>query len=256
MAGTTEREPHRMPMGGPPVPRATLLLIDDDPELASVLQGWLEPDGYRLVHAAAGHTALELLARLQPDLILLDLKLPDFDGLVLCGELRQRSAAPIIICSGTERKRDATLGFRLGADDFIAKPFDLYTLEARIAALLRRTGTGPPRAGAPEVDVYKVGALIMDRHRRQVRVGEEELHLTPSEYRLLTALAAQPDQVLSREALALQVWGYQDPAEGRSIDVHIRRLRVKLQATATPAPAIIGVRGLGYKLASSRLHPV
>ena len=241
-----------MPVSRTPLSRATLLLIDDDPVLSSAMQEWLQGEGYGVELATTGRAALARLEAVQPDLILLDLNLPDVDGLVLCGVLKERSRAPIIICSATARRRDAILGFRLGADDFVAKPFDFDDLEARMQAILRRTAPQPAPPAPPEAQVYQVGELVLYRHRHQATLGAVNLPLTPGEYRLLSALAAHPDVGQSRADLAQAAWGYQDILAGRAIDVHIRRLRVKLQAAGASAPSIVSLRGVGYMLATPR----
>src|SRR3982751_4929265 len=207
----------------------TIMLVEDDRPIAQTLIDALESSGYRVWLAETGADAKTLLEQTRPDLIILDLMLPDIDGLVLCSGLKAIADVPIVICSATPQKRDAILGLKLGADDFIAKPFDIYELEARVEAVLRRTS--------------------------QTRVSEpspsppEHIQLTPTEYRLVSALASRPDEILSRDDLATLVWGYQDASSGRTIDVHIRRLRVKLNSGPVPAPAIVAVRGFGYQVA-------
>jgi DNA-binding response OmpR family regulator len=176
------------------------------------------------------------------------------DGLVLCSGLKSIADVPIIICSATPQKRDAILGLKLGADDFIAKPFDIYELEARVEAVLRRVAaarTSEPSAAAP--DHSRVGELVIDCLRRRVTLGGQPIQLTPTEYRLLAALASRPDEILSRNAQLM--WGYQDASSGRTIDVHIRRLRVKLGQGPVAAPAIAAVRGFGYKIALDDSSP-
>jgi len=228
----------------------TIMLVEDDPAVAQTLADALESSGYRVWHAENGADAKTLLEQSHPDLIILDLMLPDVDGLVLCTGLKATVDVPIVICSATPQKRDAILGLKLGADDFIAKPFDIYELEARVEAVLRRAAHG--RAAdhpTPQPDHIRVGELIIDRSRRRVTLGGEPIQLTPTEYRLVSALASRPDEILSRDELAQLVWGYQDASSGRTIDVHIRRLRVKLASGPVPAPAIVAVRGFGYKIA-------
>src|SRR5687767_11256194 len=178
--------------------------------------------------------------------------LPDADGLVLCADLNERSDVPIIICSGTTRKRDSILGFKLGADDFLAKPFHVEELEARVEAVLRRASerkaegrsrtedAGPSQRTAqrlpPRPEPVTVGELTIDDARRQVTVDGNLIDLTPTEYRLLGILAARLDEVLSRQELSSLVWGYQDASIGRSIDVHVHRLRTKLAIPAEKGP--------------------
>jgi two-component system, OmpR family, response regulator MtrA len=229
----------------------TIMLVEDDHAVAQTLTDALESSGYRVWLAETGADAKTLLEQTRPDLIILDLMLPDVDGLVLCSGLKAIADVPIVICSATPQKRDAILGLKLGADDFIAKPFDIYELEARVEAVLRRTSQTrvSSEASPSPPDHIRVGELIIDRSRRRVTLGGEPIQLTPTEYRLVSALASRPDEILSRDDLATLVWGYQDASSGRTIDVHIRRLRVKLSQGPVPAPAIVAVRGFGYKMA-------
>jgi len=228
----------------------TIMLVEDDRAVAQTLTDALEGSGYRVWLAETGADAKTLLEQTRPDLIILDLMLPDVDGLVLCSGLKAIADVPIVICSATPQRRDAILGLKLGADDFIAKPFDIYELEARVEAVLRRTSqTRVTEASPAAPDHIRVGELIIDRSRRRVTLGGEPIQLTPTEYRLVSALASRPDEILSRDDLATLVWGYQDASSGRTIDVHIRRLRVKLSQGPVPAPAIVAVRGFGYKMA-------
>jgi DNA-binding response OmpR family regulator len=229
----------------------TIMLVEDDHAVAQTLTDALESSGYRVWLAETGADAKTLLEQTRPDLIILDLMLPDVDGLVLCSGLKAIADVPIVICSATPQKRDAILGLKLGADDFIAKPFDIYELEARVEAVLRRTTQTrvSSEASPSPPDHIRVGELIIDRSRRRVTLGGEPIQLTPTEYRLVSALASRPDEILSRDDLATLVWGYQDASSGRTIDVHIRRLRVKLSQGPVPAPAIVAVRGFGYKMA-------
>jgi DNA-binding response OmpR family regulator len=176
--------------------------------------------------------------------------LPDIDGLVLCSLLKSVADVPTIICSGSSRRSDPILSLKLGADDFVKKPFELDDLLARIEAVLRRA---PPRAAdaalpAPRATEMRVGELLVEPARRRALVGGEQLALTPTEFRLLTVLAAGAEQILSRDHLAQEVWGYADASNGRTIDVHIRRLRLKLARRGVAGPAIVSARGLGYRL--------
>lgn len=230
-----------------------VLLIEDDPAVAETLVAVLEANDFHVRHANSGAEAKAMLEESAPDLVILDLMLPDADGLVLCADLKARAELPIIICSASNQTRDRILGFKLGADDFIGKPFNIAELEARVHAVLRRAGQNRgAEASSPttptEHQVIVVGDLAIEPRRRRVTLGGEVLQLTPTEYRLLGALANQPDAVLSREELAQQVWGYADAAIGRAIDAHIRRLRVKLASRSVPAPPIESVRGFGYKI--------
>jgi DNA-binding response OmpR family regulator len=234
---------------------ATILLVEDDPAIAFMLTDVLESTGYVVREAATGSAARALVEHLRPDLIILDLVLPDEDGLVLCSVLKTSVNVPILICSGTRRRRDAFLSLKLGADDFIAKPFDIYDLLARVEVLLRRAAH--QHAGEPLVarGPIRIGELLIDHALHQVVLDGNLLQLTPTEYRLLTVLAARPDQVVPRDALAKLVWGDPDTGTSRTIDVHIGRLRVKLSPGGHLAPQIISVRGFGYKIVSGMRGP-
>ena len=189
------------------------------------------------------------LEHVQPNLIILDLVLPDEDGLVLCSVLKQMADVPILVCSGTQRRRDEFLSLKLGADDFIAKPFDVYDLLARVEVLLRRAAQHRA-AWAPSQTPIRIGELLIDPTPHQVTLAGALLQLTPTEYRLLSVLAARPDQVVPRDTLAKLVWGDPDTGTSRTIDVHIGRLRVKLSQGGARAPQIVSVRGFGYKIVS------
>ena len=226
----------------------TVLLVEDDAAIAYMLTDVLETNGYHVRQAGTGAAARAEVEHHQPDLIILDLVLPDEDGLVLCSVLKNMTGVPILICSGTQRRRDAFLSLKLGADDFIAKPFDVYDLLARIEVLLRRAaqlhaGDAPLQRGP-----MRMGNLLIDHALHQVSLGESILQLTPTEYRLLSVLVARPGQVVPREALAKLVWGDPDTGTSRTIDVHIGRLRVKLSQAGRTAPQIVSVRGFGYKI--------
>ena len=228
---------------------ANILLVEDDADTARALSRALESSGYRVTAVDTGTEAKAIIEHLQPDLILLDLMLPDTDGLVLTTALKALTNAPIIICSARQEQVDRVLGLKLGADDFVAKPFDLDELEARIEAVLRRAARAR-EAPPPPSDQIRVGELVIAQTRGSVTLGGQPVHLTPTEYRLLVALATHLDEVLSREALGQIVWGYQDLGTGHLIDVHIGRLRLKLRRASRTAPAIITVRGRGYTIAA------
>ena len=198
--------------------------------------------------AETGADARSMAEQLRPSLIILELILPDEDGLVLCSVLKSMANVPILICSGTRRRRDAFLSLKLGADDFIAKPFDVYDLLARVEVLLRRAAQHHAAESSAPRGPLRIGDLVIDHSLHQVSLAGNLLQLTPTEYRMLTVLAARPDQVVPRDALARLVWGDPDTGTSRTIDVHIGRLRVKLSMAGPTAPQIISVRGFGYKI--------
>jgi DNA-binding response OmpR family regulator len=212
-----------------------------------MLRDRLGARGHVVWHAASAAEAEAIAKEIVPDLIIVDLMLPDANGLVLCSEMRQRWEVPIIICTGSRRREDAVLGLRLGADDFIRKPFSTDELELRIEAALRRPSL-QGRVAAKDDTVCAVGTLTIDRARCSVRVDDEPIHLTPTEYHLLRVLAEQPNRVVPISELTDQVWGTHDPDIVRSLQVHIRRMRAKLNAGQRRPPALVAVRGFGYQL--------
>jgi DNA-binding response OmpR family regulator len=230
-------------------------VVEDDAAVAYMLTDILESTGYEVVVAGTGAAARAQVEQRRPDLIILDLILPDEDGLVLCNVLKGMVSAPILVCSGTQRRRDAFLSLKLGADDFIAKPFDVYDLLARVEVLLRRAAKRQAAEPAVQRGPIRLGDLQIDHGTHLVTFGDFILRLTPTEYRLLTVLAARPEQVVPRESLARLVWGDPDTGTSRTIDVHIGRLRVKLTQAGRTAPHIISVRGFGYKIVNSGPEP-
>jgi DNA-binding response OmpR family regulator len=252
--------------------RQTILLVDDDAAVSTLVAEILEGEGYSVETVSTGAEAEAAIERLRPDLVILDIMLPDADGLMLCARLLAQWPAPIIMLSGSRRESDRILSLRLGADDFIAKPFDTFELVARVQAVLRRSprevgvppssplapaawtvrpqplSTQSTRVGGQPESPIELGALTIDPRRRTVTVGEQPVHLTPTENRLLTALASEPERVFSRDELASVLWGYDSLGESRAVDVHIRRLRAKLEPFGSEAPPIVTVRGFGYKI--------
>ena len=233
---------------------ATILLVEDDPRAARTLQDVLEASGHVVIHVETGADARAAMARQPPDLILMDIGLPDVDGLVLCTALKSIADVPVIFCSGTAQVRDRILGFKVGADDFIAKPFNVLELDARVQAVLRRSrGTADNRAPTPESarprpTRFEVGGLAVDSARHRVTVNDQPLHVTPQEFRLLLLLASRPEEVLTREDITQAVWGAADGGRGRAIEAQVRRLRMKLESAAPSAPTIVAERGFGYRL--------
>jgi DNA-binding response OmpR family regulator len=231
-------------------PGATILLAEDDLVLAAMLVDGLRHAGYSVWHATSAAEATLLADEVSPDLIVLDLILPDGNGLILCAELKARVGVPIVVCSASKRLDDPVLSLKLGADDFVRKPFRLPELLARIEAALRRAGrgraTGPAEAAPPRQ--RRVGELVLDPARREARVGDRVLPLTPTEYRLLGALASRPTEVVTRDELARLIWGQRDAATDEALAVHMRRLRAKLDAEAPNGPTLATLRGFGYRL--------
>jgi DNA-binding response OmpR family regulator len=244
----TMRRPIPISISSVKPPRPRILAVEPDPVAASTLQHSLESEGFQVWVAEDGRRARAILREAVPNLVVLDVMLPDIDGLVLCADIKAEYDLPIIVTSATKRRRDAILALRLGADDFVAKPFEFEDLEARIGAVLRRAGATGGGGVPAEPDHYEVGELTVDRLHRRATLGGEEINLTPTEYRLLSALVSRPEEVFSREELTRLAWGWGDTSRSRTVDTHVRRLRVKLRSTHVPPPTIICVRGSGYKI--------
>ena len=221
----------------------TVLLVDDEPNIRDLVRLYLEQDGFAVVCAADGRAALELHEEKHPDLVILDLMLPEVDGWDVARELRRRGDTPLLMLTAKSDDVDRIVGLELGADDYLVKPFNPRELVARVRAVLRRTErtgrTGP--AQAP----ISVGALRMDARRREAHVGSAPLDLTAREFDLLAALARDPGVVLTRDALLESVWGTDYAGETRTIDMHVSTLRGKL---GEQGPLIETVRGVGYRL--------
>jgi DNA-binding response OmpR family regulator len=227
--------------------RAVILLVEADVALAEMLRDQLSASGYRVWLATSGAEAEILAKEVNPNLVIMELMLPDMNGLVLCATLRERWAIPTIVCTASSREEDAVLSLKLGADDFVRKPFSVDELAARIGALLRRTvvtGVHPTPLEARQV----IGPLVIDRARCRVTQGGSPIHLTPTEYRLLSVMAERPNHVLSSKELADRIWGYHDTSVRRTLEVHLRRLRVKLGSSPASPLTLTARRGLGYEL--------
>jgi DNA-binding response OmpR family regulator len=224
---------------------ARILIVDDEPAIVDVLTYNLEQANYQVFIARDGEEALALAQREQPDLIILDLMLPLLDGLEVCRALRREGDVPIIMLTARDAEVDRVVGLELGADDYVVKPFSVRELVARVKNVLRRTA---PRLAETAPDPVRVGALTLDAARYEVRWGNTELDLTAQEFNLLHTLARHAGQVLSREQLLGQVWGYDYYGDLRVVDAAVKRLRAKLRQAAAKAEVIATVRGVGYKL--------
>jgi DNA-binding response OmpR family regulator len=221
-----------------------ILVVDDEPRYLEILRFNLEAAAYRVDSAATGEEALLALEGDEPELIVLDLMLPDLDGFDLCGLIRERSSCPIIMLTAKGAEEDKVRGLRLGADDYVTKPFSVQELLARIEAVLRRARIPEPDESEPPI--VSVGDLRIDRNRKQVTLAGREVRLSPTEYRLLLCLAASAGIVLGRDELLTRVWGKAYEGEDEILRVTLWRLRQKL---GDDAPRYIVTRpGLGYML--------
>jgi DNA-binding response OmpR family regulator len=225
---------------------ARILVVDDEPSIVDVLAYNLQRANYEVITARDGEEALALARRNQPDLIILDLMLPRIDGLEVCRALRRERDVPIIMLTARDSEVDRVVGLELGADDYVVKPFSVRELMARVKSVLRRAA---PRPTETMPEAVRVGALRVDPARREVRWRDAELELTTLEFDLLHTLARHAGQVLSREQLLAQVWGYDYYGDLRLVDAAVKRLRAKLRQAAPDVEAITTIRGVGYKLA-------
>ncbi|MBA3471107.1 MAG: response regulator transcription factor [Herpetosiphonaceae bacterium] len=222
-----------------------ILVVDDEPAVTDLLGYNLRKAHYEVLVAADGRQALQLAAQERPDLILLDLMLPQVDGLDVCRELRRTSQVPIIILSARDDEIDRVLGLELGADDYVGKPFSIRELLARIKVVLRRA---QPAAPATVANLLAgPGGLRLDSERREARINTTALDLSRLEFDLLYLLVANLGRVFTREQFIEQVWGYDYPGDTRVVDSVIKRLRSKLRALDPAADCIVAVRGIGYK---------
>ena len=227
--------------GAPP----TVLVVEDETSIASFVALYLKNAGYGVRTAATGSEALSQVAAATPALIVLDLMLPDIDGIEVCKRIRQRSDVPILMLTARDEDVDKIIGLEVGADDYLTKPFNPRELVARVKSILRRA---TPERRDRESETLEHGDLRIDAGRREVRVGDEEIQLAPKEFDLLWELLDHRGLVLTRDQLLERVWGYTFAGDTRTVDVHVRQLRRKL-GDASP---IVTVWGVGYKVSPAK----
>jgi DNA-binding response OmpR family regulator len=221
-----------------------ILIVEDDGDVREMLRTLLEDDGYAVLEASDGDVAVTRILAEQPDLVLLDLRLPGRHGLDVCRVVRQSSNVPILVVSAQADSVDVVAALESGADDYVTKPFVARELSARVRALLRRATEMPM-----DHDVVQVGALEIRATDGVIRKNDTVVDLTRTEFRLLCELASHVGAVLSRDQLLERVWGYDGVGDGRTVDAHIRRLRTKIEDDSSDPRYVQTVRGLGYKLA-------
>lgn len=220
----------------------TLLIIDDEPAILETVEHRFRKEGFTTFIATSAEEGMRLFRRVKPDLILLDIMLPQRSGWDFCRAVRKDSAVPIIMVTARVDDADRIRGFELGADDYVVKPFNLSELAARVKAVLRRA------TGEPTQEVVERGDIRIDPKAHLVTRGSQPLDLSPKEFALLYFLCRNPDQVFSRETLLDRVWGREVYISARTVDVHVRWLRKKIEADPNNPTRILTVRGLGYKL--------
>lgn len=227
---------------------ATVLVVDDERKIRDLVRSYLEHEGYSVLVAESGERALEVVERAHPDLLVLDLMLPDLSGEEVARSLRSHSDVPIIMLTAKVGEEDRVNGFRVGADDYLIKPFSPRELVARVEAVLRRArGTA-----ASDVASFDEGTLVIDRGSREVTVRDEQIELTRSEFDLLLALSSHAGRVFSRYELITKVQGYDFEGYERTIDAHVKNLRRKLGDDPRQPRYVLTVTGVGYKLGVKR----
>ncbi len=225
-----------------PVAGSKVLVVDDDAALSEMLQIVLQASGYETAWVGRGDQAMAEVRRFHPDLVLLDLMLPGRDGVDVCRELRAASDVPIIMLTAKSDTVDVVAGLEAGADDYVVKPFKTQELLARVKTRLRR-------AGGPEEDpaILRIGDVAIDVEAHTVQRAGVPIALTPLEFDLLLALARKPRQAFTRELLLQEVWGYRHPGDTRLVNVHVQRLRSKIERDPERPEIIVTVRGIGYR---------
>jgi len=227
-----------LPVTPASTPTRTILVIEDEVTIAEAVAARLRSEGYAVEIVGDGPGGVEMCARLRPDLVILDLMLPGLDGLEVCKQIQRERPVPVLMLTARDSETDLVVGLAVGADDYITKPFSTRELTARVQALLRRVDRVPDRGDSGALHLRDID---IDVETRKVTQSEDEIHLTPTEFDLLTFLAKRPGRVLTREQLLGEVWGYRDGSGARTVDSHVRALRRKLGADT-----IRTVHGVGY----------
>ena len=222
----------------------TILVVDDEPTLRETLAEALDADGFRVVTAADGREALSRFREHQPDLVVLDLMLPELSGIEVCRIIRAESGVPIVMLTAKTSELDKVVGLELGADDYVTKPFSLRELTARIRALLRRT----EQLAETPMPLVELGALTVDLAGHRLLSDGERVPVKPKVFELLAYLLRHPGQVLTREQLLEHVWGYDYAGETRTVDVHVHWLRAQIESDPAVPVYLETVRGVGYVL--------
>ena len=219
-----------------------ILVVDDEELLVKGIRFNLQNDGYEVITGCNGLEAVELVRTQKPNLVVLDVMMPEMDGLTACTQIRAFSDVPIILLTAKADDMDKLIGFEQGADDYLTKPFNILELKARIRAMLRRTGTGNAQAES----TLRIGSIALDPTSRNAYRGDEPVELTAKEFDMIELLMRNPNRVYSREALLDTLWTYEYRSDIRTVDVHIRRLREKLESNPADPQYIMTKWGVGY----------
>jgi DNA-binding response OmpR family regulator len=229
---------------------AKILIVEDEKTLRETLRYNFAREGFRVITAADGREALELAEREQPDAVILDLMLPEISGFDVCRALRRTSTVPILMLTAKDEEVDKIVGLELGADDYLTKPFSVRELLARLKALLRRVEMLQPPVSRPPERLLQTDSLRVNLDEHRVYRSDQQLQLKPKEFDLLVFLMQQPGRVFTRDQLLSQVWGYDFAGDSRTVDVHVRWLREKIEANPGQPVLIETVRGVGYRFRS------
>jgi two-component system alkaline phosphatase synthesis response regulator PhoP len=224
----------------------TIAIIEDESNIVELVKYNLDREGYHTLSACNGKKGLELVRQELPDLVILDLMMPELDGISVCKQLRadpQTKNIPVIILTAKSEEADRVLGLEMGADDYVTKPFSPRELVARVRAVLRRSGA----VGEDEVEIIEIGDIKMDLRQHLARVRGEEVELTPKEFDFLKLLLLNPGRAFTREFLLEHLWGYEYFGDTRTVDVHVRRLRQKIETDPADPIYLETVRGVGYR---------
>jgi two-component system response regulator RegX3 len=228
----------------------SVLIVEDEESFIEALESGLSREGFKVTVARDGAEALDIFERVAPDLILLDVMLPKVSGIDVCREIRAKSTVPIIMVTAKGAEIDTVVGLEVGADDYITKPYRLRELVARMRAVLRRRSGGEPEpagAVAPASDVIEIGDVRLDHERHEVTIRGEAVKLPLKEFELLALLLENAGRVLARDILIDRVWGSDYVGDTKTLDVHVKRLRSKVEADPADPQCIVTIRGLGYK---------
>ncbi len=226
-----------------------ILVVDDEPVFRDTLAFNLRRDGFDVVTAGDGVAAVDAFHSAAPDLILLDLMLPGISGIEVCKRVRENSSVPIIMVTAKDDEIDKVVGLEVGADDYLTKPYSYRELLARIRAVLRRTSTDSAAVSEPN-EVLRVGRIQMDTEAHEVRVAGREIQMPLREFELLELFLSNPDRVLTRNQILDRIWGLNYIGDTKTLDVHVKRIRSKIEEDPAHPSALVTVRGLGYKLVS------
>jgi two-component system response regulator RegX3 len=225
-------------------PERTVLLVEDEESFVEALVVGLRREGFRVRPARTGGEALALFDAVRPDVVLLDVMLPDITGVDVCRELRRRSKVPIIMVSARSSEIDTVVGLEVGADDYVAKPYRLRELVARMRAAMRRV---PERDEEPSSGVVAIGDVRLDADRHEVKVRGDRVNLPPKEFDLLELLMMNAGKVLTRETLIDRIWGSDYVGDTKTLDVHVKRVRSKIEEDASAPRRLVTIRGVGYR---------